>query len=288
MGPVHWWYTVPLRLRSLVCGRRVECELDDEFRFHLQQQIDAAVAGGIAPVEARYAALRAFGGVEQRKEECRDMRHVRIVDEVFQDVHYAVRVLRRSPGFAVAAILIMASMDDLIGQTLISRRATMAVLSLFAALALVLAGAGIYRVLSDSVAQRTREFGIRMALGAPGAVLIGHVLWRGATLALWGVGVGSLDPLTFVTAGATVVGLAPRVLDPGTPSLSRRSDPGDTCRLTATGGADSTRPRRTTSVQRTSSAEESGRTTRSSSGRRFVRTRFWTATFRSTRGMRDS
>ncbi len=108
MRPSHWGYTVPLRLRSLVFRRRVELELDDEVRFHLEQQIAADVARGIEPDEARYAALRAFGGVEQRKEECRDMRHLRIVDEAIQDVHYAVRVLRRSPGFTVAAILIMA------------------------------------------------------------------------------------------------------------------------------------------------------------------------------------
>src|SRR5262249_52034439 len=57
---------------------------------------------------ARYAALRALGGMEQRKEECRDMRRVNYIDDLLRDLRYAGRNLRRNPGFAALSILIMA------------------------------------------------------------------------------------------------------------------------------------------------------------------------------------
>src|SRR6266568_7963534 len=94
----HWLYTVPLRLRSLFRRDRGEQELDEELRFHLEQQIEEHIARGSSPEEARYAALRAMGGVERRKEECRDMRRVSFVDDLAQDLGYGARILRGSPG----------------------------------------------------------------------------------------------------------------------------------------------------------------------------------------------
>ena len=105
MRPKHWLYIFPLRLRSLCRGREVERDLDDEVRFHLENQIEQFIARGLTPTEARHAALRAFGGVEQKKEECRDMRHVRLVDELICNVRYALRSLRKNPGFALVAVL---------------------------------------------------------------------------------------------------------------------------------------------------------------------------------------
>jgi len=99
---------IRLRLQSLFRRRRVDRELEDEFRFHLDQLVEEEIAAGVAAEEARRSALRKMGGITQFQEESRDMRRVNYIDDLLRDVRYAARNLRRSPGFATLVVLIMA------------------------------------------------------------------------------------------------------------------------------------------------------------------------------------
>ncbi len=94
-----------LRWRSLWSGRAVEAELDEELRFHVDQQIAANLAGGMSPEQARTMALRAMGGVEQRKEQMRDARGIAVAEHLVRDLRLAWRQLRKQPAFTLAAVL---------------------------------------------------------------------------------------------------------------------------------------------------------------------------------------
>ncbi len=98
---MSWWHRLWHR-------GRLEAELEKELRFHLDQHVADLVGEGHSPSEARRLARLALGGVEQAKEECRDARGTRWVEDLWQDCRYAVRTLRHNPGFAVPTLATLA------------------------------------------------------------------------------------------------------------------------------------------------------------------------------------
>ncbi|HET9369827.1 MAG TPA: ABC transporter permease [Vicinamibacterales bacterium] len=96
------------RLVELVRGRAIERELDEEIRHHLDLSAEDHRRRGLSAAEARAAARRDFGGVDQAMEQVRDRRGFRPMATFWRDVRFAARTLRRTPGFTIAAILTLA------------------------------------------------------------------------------------------------------------------------------------------------------------------------------------
>src|SRR3974377_2392726 len=102
---MRWYYKVPPRLGSLLRRDKGDLDLSDKLQFHLQNQIDEYIAGGMDADEARHAAFRSLGGVEQLKQECREARRMNLIENFARDMRLGLRMLRRNPGFTVPGIL---------------------------------------------------------------------------------------------------------------------------------------------------------------------------------------
>ena len=97
-------HVLTMRVRAVFRSRALDDDLDEELRWHVDHLVQANIERGMSPGEARRAALVAMGGVQQRKEECRESRGIRLIDEGAQDVRYAIRSLSHARAFALAAI----------------------------------------------------------------------------------------------------------------------------------------------------------------------------------------
>ena len=100
---MSWIHGLTARARSLFGG--AEARMDEEFGFHLEMETDRLIAQGLSPEDARRQARINFGGVESHREAMRDERGARWLDDLAADTRQALRMMRRSPGFAIAVAL---------------------------------------------------------------------------------------------------------------------------------------------------------------------------------------
>jgi predicted permease len=106
MQPERWIYKLPLRIRSLFGRQKADQELDAELRDHVEQKMQLYITQGVAREEARRAALLEMGGLEKRKEECRDARRVNHLESFLHDIRFGFRMLCKSP--SVTAVVVIA------------------------------------------------------------------------------------------------------------------------------------------------------------------------------------
>jgi len=108
MPPTEFFRTLLTRFSAMFRKRRLDSDLDEELRAHLEMAIDANIHRGMNKQDARRQALLEFGGVEKTKQVYREQRGLPMIETSLQDLRYALRLLRANPAFTAVAVLSIA------------------------------------------------------------------------------------------------------------------------------------------------------------------------------------
>ena len=105
---MNWLSRFGRRLRAIFRPEALHREMNEEMRFHLEMQEKENQAAGLSPEEARYAALRSFGGVDQAQAAARPHRTIVWLEDFIQDLRHGLWLMRKNPGFTTVAVLTLA------------------------------------------------------------------------------------------------------------------------------------------------------------------------------------